>query len=760
MRLNIVELRLSLYHTYVGSMHTRRNTERIHEEEIANAGGSSHGYQAPPLDEYANIEHAPVNPPPLMDKNIRTTLIQMSQAITTQAEAATTQAQAMTAQANREVYENPQEFIDEVYKILLAMGLSTSEKAKLATYQLKDVSQTWYVQWRDNIPLWSGSVTWKIFKKEFLDRFFPREMREAKVVEFINLRQGAMSMHDYSLKFIQLSKYAPSLVSNPRDEMSRFMMGVSNDLKEECHSAMLHDSMNISRLMVHAKHVEEAISRRKSKDSKRARDFDGSSSKNRLEIQDKHRFKKRVSSSAPTKIPKARGDKVSNPNFKKGRGTNSQNEKPTCGKYGKKHYDNCLKGTDNFFGCGKSGHKNLTVGCSGVICKEEKWVLRMCIDYHQLNKITIKNKYPLPRIDDLFDQLEGASYFSKIDLRSGYDQLRVRCEDVPRTAFQTQYGHYEFIVMLFCLTNALAEFMDLINGVFRNYLDAFVIIFIDDILVYSKNESDHMGHLRVTLTQKCEKFEWSEACEKTFQLLKDRLTSTPVLTLQEDYDMSVFYHPGKANVMEDALSHMNMGSVAQVGEAKKDLVKEVRWLSRLGVRLEGSPDGILRCQGRLCVPNVDELRDRILEEANGSCYSIHPCSIKMYHDLREIYWWESLKRDIAEFVAKCPNSQQIQRSYDSIWLVVDRLTKSACFIPIKSTYSAKDYARIFIHENVCRHGIPLSIISNQGAQFISRFWRSFNKGLGTKMKLSTIFHSQMDGQAEHNIQTLEDILRA
>ncbi|XP_069143478.1 uncharacterized protein [Solanum lycopersicum] len=369
-------------------MHTRRNAERRHEEEIANARGSSHGYEAPPLDEDANIEHASVNPPPLMDQNIRTTLIQMAQAIITQAQSSTTQDQAMKNQANREVvphphqqvtnmafclrdftrmnppffyeskvYEYPQEFIDEVYNILLSMGLSTSEKAKFATYQLKDVSQTWYVQWRNNWPLRSGLVTWEIFKKEFLYRFFPREMREAKVVELINLHQRAMSMHDYSLKFIQLSKYAPSLVSHPRDEMSRFMMGVSDDLKEECHSALLHDNMNISRLMVHAKHVEKARSRRKSKDSKRARAFNGSSSKNRLEVQDKHRFKKWVSSSAPTKIPKARGDKVSNPNFKKGRGTNSPTKKPTCGKCGKKHYGNCLKGTDNFFDCGKTGHK-------------------------------------------------------------------------------------------------------------------------------------------------------------------------------------------------------------------------------------------------------------------------------------------------------------------------------------------------------------------------------------------------------------------
>ncbi|XP_019251189.1 PREDICTED: uncharacterized protein LOC109230116 [Nicotiana attenuata] len=141
----------------------------------------------------------------------------------------------------------------------------------------------------------------------------------------------------------------------------------------------------------------------------------------------------------------------------------------------------------------------------------------MCIDYRQLNKVTIKNKYPLPRIDDLFDQLQGARVFSKIDLRSGYHQLRIRVSDVPKTAFRTRYGHYEFLVMSFGLTNAPAAFMDLMNRVFRPYLDSSVIVFIDDILIDSRSREEHEQHLRVVLqtlrdSQLYSKFSKCEFC--------------------------------------------------------------------------------------------------------------------------------------------------------------------------------------------------------------------------------------------------------
>src|SRR4051794_315727 len=138
-------------------------------------------------------------------------------------------------------------------------------------------------------------------------------------------------------------------------------------------------------------------------------------------------------------------------------------------------------------------------GSPVLFVKKKDGTLRMCVDYRPLNEVTIKNKYPLPRIDDLFDQLKGSRVFSKIDLRMGYYQLKIRKDDIPKTAFTTRYGLYEFTVMSFGLTNAPAYFMGMMNKVFMDFLDKFVVVFIDDILIYSKSEEEHEQHLRIVL---------------------------------------------------------------------------------------------------------------------------------------------------------------------------------------------------------------------------------------------------------------------
>jgi hypothetical protein len=139
------------------------------------------------------------------------------------------------------------------------------------------------------------------------------------------------------------------------------------------------------------------------------------------------------------------------------------------------------------------------MGMSSYFVKKKDGTLQMCVDYRLLNAVTIKNKYPLPRIDTLFDQLVGAKVFSKIDLHSGYHQIKIRPQDIPKTAFSTRYGLYEYLVMSFSLTNAPAFFMYLMNSVFMPELDKFMVVFIDDILIYSKNKEEHAQHLRIVL---------------------------------------------------------------------------------------------------------------------------------------------------------------------------------------------------------------------------------------------------------------------
>nr|GEW89545.1 hypothetical protein [Tanacetum cinerariifolium] len=359
-------------------------------------------------------------------------------------------------------------------------------------------------------------------------------------------------------------------------------------------------------------------------------------------------------------------------------------------------------------------------------------------DYRELNKLTIKNRYPLPRIDDLFDQLQGSQYFSKIDLRSSYHQLRVREEDIPKTAFRTRYGHFEFTVMPFGLTNAPTVFMDLMNH------------------------------------------------ENAFQTLNDMLCDAPILALPEGADDFVVYcdasNQGKANVVADAFSRIERAKPRRVramsmiihsiikdkileaqSEASKNTSTLMEMLKGLDKQLARKKDGGLYLAERIWVPVYGNLETLIMNEAHAMSKCLTCSKVKAEHQKPSEFlqqpeipeWkWEKITMD---FINKLPRTRS---GHDSIWVIVDRLTKYAHFLAIRKDYKTKKMARLYINEIIARYGVPVLIISDRDSYFTSRFWNSLQKALGTRLDLCTAYHPKTDGQSKRTIQTLEDMLRA
>ncbi|GJW42290.1 putative reverse transcriptase domain-containing protein [Tanacetum coccineum] len=293
------------------------------------------------------------------------------------------------------------------------------------------------------------------------------------------------------------------------------------------------------------------------------------------------------------------------------------------------------------------------------------------------------------------------------------------------------------------------------------------------------------------LTQKNAQFDWSEKAEAAFQLLKHKLCSALILALPESlqhildqkelnvrqrrwleflsgYDCEIHYHPGKENVVADALSRKEQNKTLRV-EARMEENYGSEDLCGMIKNLKPHTDGTLCLRNRSLIPCFGDLRIRIMHESRKSKYSVHPGSDKMYQDLKKLYWWPNMKAEISTYVSKCLTCARVKAECQKpsgllvqpvIPVIVDRLTKSAHFLPMKEINSMEKLTRQYLKEVVSRHGVPVSLIFNRDSKFTSHFWQSLNKDLGTQLDMTTAYHPQMNGQSERTIQTLEDMLRA
>lgn len=677
---------------------------------------------------------------------------------------------------------------------------------------------------------------------------------------------------------------------------------------------------------------------------------------------------------------------------------------------------------------GKIRRSDSPAGAPIIFVKKPDGSLRICVDYRGLNKITIKDRYPLPLMNEMRDRLRKAKIFTKLDLKNGYNLLRIASGDEWKTAFRTRYGLYEYTVMPFGLCNAPSTFQRMINEVLRDLLDEGVIVYIDDILIYSETEAEHeqlvkkvlerlkanglcasikkssfhvpeveylgyhiseqgismsnekvsavqewprpvnvkgvqaflgfanfyrkfikgfskICHPLTELLRKGTQFTWTAACEKAFQDLKHMFTSAPILihfnpekptrleTDASDYakgavlsqraedgkwhpvayyskkfnpaeinydvhdkemnaivssfrewdhllkscvdevtvytdhknleyfnttkvlnrrqarwaeDLSEFnfkviYRPGSKNDKTDILSrrwdhrleeggeplsqpvqrlfkpgqlvldsvHVRSVKVASLKDTFLDKLRKAAlgdkiYQDTLKARSldDGDTmvdrritieDGLLVYEKRWCIPDSKELRQEIMTDAHDSRVAGHFGRHKTEDKIKANFYWPKMDEDIRDYVRSCDTCQRnkssrhkkfglldpleipyrpwssismdfivalpVSSGYTQIWVIVDRLTKMAHFLPLPTEATAEDLAQVFIRELWKLHGLPDEIVSDRDSKFLSHFWKSLMERLQVGMRMSTAFHPQTDGQTERVNQTLEQYLR-
>nr|GEW85119.1 putative reverse transcriptase domain-containing protein [Tanacetum cinerariifolium] len=395
-------------------------------------------------------------------------------------------------------------------------------------------------------------------------------------------------------------------------------------------------------------------------------------------------------------------------------------------------------------------------GAPVLLVKKKDGSFRMCIDYRELNKLTVKNRYRLLRIDDLFDQIQRSSIYSKIDFRFGYHQLRVREQDIPKMAFQTRYRHYEFQFMPFGLTNTPAIFMDLMNRVCKPYLDKFVIVFIDDILIYSKDEKEHEEHLYAILELLIEEKLYAKFSKCEFWISKVQFLSHVIDS------RGIHVDPAKIESIKDWASPKTPTDIRQfLGlagyyrrfiEGFSKIAKSMMKLTQKGIKFywgEKEENAFQLIKQKL-------FNAPILALPEGSEDFVVYCDAS-HKGLGDVLMQREKDNITMDFVTKLP---KLSQGLNTIWVIVDRLTKSAHSLTTRENDPMDKLARLYLDRIAMRHRTPVSIICDRDRRFTSNFWKNFQKALGTKLDMITTYHSETDGQSEITIQTLEDMLRA
>nr|CAD40076.1 OSJNBa0085C10.29 [Oryza sativa Japonica Group] len=547
-----------------------------------------------------------------------------------------------------------------IEKKLTLVRVREADKVIFAINQLEGPAGDWWDTYKEAREEDAGEPTWEEFTTAFHENFVPAAVMRMKKNEFRRLRQGNTTVQEYLNRFTQLARYATGDLIDEEEKIDKFIEGLNDELRgpmigqdhesfQSLINKVVRDTVFPSNLMVLIPQTLDVIlgmdwlTKNKGVIDCSRREVTlttswGSVMKATVD-QDPQLFKRAggiftmlpmegmpvvqdYPDVFPEELPGMPPDRDIEFIIDLMPGTAPISKRPY--RMPANELEELKTQIKELQDKGYVRPSSSPWGAQVLFVKKKDGSMRMCVDYRSLNKVTIKNKYPLPRIDDLFDQLKGAKVFSKIDLRSEYHQLKIRPRDIPKTAFSTRYGLYEFTVMSFGLTNAPAYFMNLMNKVFMEYLDKFVVVFIDDILIYSKDEEEHAEHLSQVLEKlrehqlyakfsKCEfwlkevaflchvisaggvavdpakveamtewkapksvtkirsflglaeyyrrfiegfskiarpmtqllkkekKFEWIEQCQASFEQLKEKLTTAPILVLPDNRKDFVIY---------------------------------------------------------------------------------------------------------------------------------------------------------------------------------------------------------------------------